>query len=38
MDEMGKTINFVGVLKEVEDAEKVTSAPKLGSTQLPFMS
>lgn len=38
VDEMGKTINFVGVLKEVEDVEKVTSAPKLGSTQLPFMS
>ncbi len=38
VDEMGKTINFVGVLKEVVDAEKVMTAPKMGSTQLPFMS
>lgn len=38
VDEMGKTINFVGVLKEVEDTEKVWSAPKLGGKKLPFMS
>ena len=38
VDEMGKTINFVGVLKEVVDAEKVMSAPKLGAAKLPFMS
>ena len=38
VDEMGKTINFVGVLKEVVDAEKVMNAPKLEATKLPFMS
>ena len=47
VDEMGKTVNFVGVLKEVVDAENVMSAhddntmpihPKFGATKLPFMS
>ncbi|KAK1746675.1 hypothetical protein QTG54_003282 [Skeletonema marinoi] len=38
VDEMGKTINFVGVLKEVVDAEKVMDAPMSGGTKLPFMS
>mmetsp|Transcript_17389 Transcript_17389/g.29373 ORF Transcript_17389/g.29373 Transcript_17389/m.29373 type:complete len:257 (-) Transcript_17389:96-866(-) len=38
VDEMGKTINFVGVLKEVVDTEKVMGAPKSGGTKLPFMS
>ena len=37
VDEMGKTVNFVGVLKEVEETEKVVGAPN-GSTHLPFMS
>jgi len=38
LDEMGKTINFVGVLKEVGDTEKVVSAPESGANRLPFMS
>mmetsp|Transcript_28482 Transcript_28482/g.57322 ORF Transcript_28482/g.57322 Transcript_28482/m.57322 type:complete len:257 (+) Transcript_28482:104-874(+) len=38
VDEMGKTINFVGVLKKVVDAEKVMDAPKSGGTKLPFIS
>ena len=37
VDEMGKTINFVGVLREVVDAEKVMSA-QFGAAKLPFKS
>lgn len=38
-DEMGKTVNFVGVLHEVEDyQERFTVGGDRGRTQLPFMS
>ena len=38
VDEMGKTINFVGVLREVGGTEKGTGVAKSVANKLPFMS